>query len=58
MKNLKTKRMATPRQLEMAFESDVIANLDPVEERAVVTALARLYLAAANMTLEDHSDEQ
>lgn len=58
MKNLKTRTVAVPRQLEMAFESDVIANLDPAEERAVVTALARLLLAAANVTLEDHSDEQ
>ncbi len=58
MKNLKTKTVAAPRQLEMAFESDVIANLDPMEERAVVTALARLYLAAVNVTLEDHSNEQ
>jgi hypothetical protein len=29
-----------------------------VEERAVVTALARLLLAAGNVTLEDQSDEQ
>jgi hypothetical protein len=58
MKNLKTKTVAAPRQLEMAFESDVIASLCPVEERAVVTALARLLLAAGNVTLEDQSDEQ
>jgi hypothetical protein len=58
MKNLKTKMVATPRQLEMAFESDVIANLNPAEECAVVTALARLLLAAGNVILEDQSDEQ
>ena len=58
MKNLKTKMVATPRQLEMAFESDVIANLNPAEEYAVVTALARLLLAAGNVILEDQSDEQ
>ena len=58
MKNLKTKMVATPRQLEMAFESNVIANLNTAEEYAVVTALARLLLAAGNVILEDQSDEQ
>jgi hypothetical protein len=58
MKNLKIKTVAAPRQFEMAFESNVIANLNPAEEYAVVTALARLLLAAGNVALEDPSDEQ
>ncbi len=58
MKNVKTKTVAAPRQLDLAFESGVISSLGPVEERAAVAALARLLLAAGNVTLEDQTDEQ
>jgi hypothetical protein len=59
MKTLKTAKLpATPQQLSLTFETEVIRHLAPPERRAVTTAVVGLLIEASGLKGERDDDER